>query len=73
VQVAPQPPAFLLAGRDQPLPGALQVGGEAYGVDGQPGVRGQVPHEHVVAARERHVRAEHQAARSARPDIGSGQ
>jgi hypothetical protein len=42
VQVAPQPPAFLFPGGDQPGAGFLQVKGEVHGVDGDRCVPGEI-------------------------------
>ena len=52
VQVAAQPAALLLAGGDQPLAGALQVGGQPHGGDGDAGLAGQVVEQPAVGGGE---------------------
>ena len=52
VQVAAQPTALLLAGGDQPLAGALQVGGQPHGRDGDAGLPGEVGEQPPVGGGE---------------------
>jgi hypothetical protein len=59
VQVAAKTAALLLAGRDQPLAGALQVGGEPDRGDGDPGLPGQVGEQPPVGSGERRLTRSH--------------
>lgn len=53
VQVAPQPTPLLLPGADQPLAGALQVGGQTDGVDRHPDLAGEVLQQLAVGGGQR--------------------
>jgi hypothetical protein len=53
VQVAPQPASLLLPSADQPLAGALQVGGQADGVGRHPDLAGEVLQQLAVGGGQR--------------------
>jgi hypothetical protein len=53
VQIAAQAAAFFFARGDEPLARALQVGGEAHGVGGNPGLMGDVFQQSPLGGGER--------------------
>ena len=77
MQVAPNPPPLLLAGRDQLLARGLERVGEPGGVEGDPDLPREVAQQPLIARRERLARAPcrrvQRAERRAAVDQGDGQ
>ena len=66
VQVAPDPPALLLAGDDEPLAAVLELVGQLAGAGGGRGLADQVA-EQLLVARDSRLRSPARAAPAGRP------